>query len=106
MKILACIALALALTLNAAPASAGELRPVPGKPNLLMGAYDLGALGYQTEEYFLTGTATSYRLPGPPPADGVWNAEADKSAPYATRIVVVRPTDPAKFNGTLLVEWL
>jgi hypothetical protein len=106
MKILPSIALALVLAITAAPANAGELKAVPGKPSLLMGAYDLAALGYQTEEYFLSGTATSYRLPGPPPADGAWNAQADKTAPYVTRIVVVRPTDPAKFNGTLLVEWL
>jgi hypothetical protein len=31
---------------------------------------------------------------------------ADKTAPYVTRIVVIRPSDPAKFNGTALVEWL
>ena len=28
------------------------------------------------------------------------------TAPYATRIVVVRPTNPSKFNGTVVVEWL
>ncbi len=29
----------------------------------------------------------------------------DATAPYTTRFVVIRPSDPAKFNGTLLVEW-
>ena len=28
------------------------------------------------------------------------------TAPYQTRLVVVRPTDQAKFNGTVIVEWL
>ena len=72
----------------------------------MLGAFDLAALGYQTEEYFLSGNAASYKLPGGPTADGNWNAVADASAPFTTRFVVIRPSDPAKFNGTLLVEWL
>jgi hypothetical protein len=58
------------------------------------------------DEHFLAGTATSYRLPGAPGSDGVWNASPAAPASYLTRMVVVRPTDPAKFNGTVLVEWL
>ena len=97
----------LALTLPAL-ASANPAAPVsvPGKPTLMLGAFDLAALGYQTEEYFLSGTATSYKLPAGPTADGAWTAVADASAPYTTRFVVIRPSDPKKFNGTLLVEWL
>ncbi|HEX8057081.1 MAG TPA: alpha/beta hydrolase domain-containing protein [Novosphingobium sp.] len=101
---------ALALAGVASPAmAAGPSNPtvaaVPGKPMLLMGAYDLAPLGYQVEEYFISGTATSFSLPGAPEASGVWNAVPAASAPYVTRIVVVRPTDAAKFNGTVLVEW-
>jgi hypothetical protein len=55
---------------------------------------------------FLSGTAQSYKLAGPPSADGRWDAQPDATAPYATRLVVIRPTDPAKFNGTVVVEWL
>ena len=29
-----------------------------------------------------------------------------RAAEYTTRIVVVMPTDPSKFNGTAIVEWL
>ncbi|MGA5543841.1 alpha/beta hydrolase domain-containing protein [Mycobacterium sp. NPDC051198] len=65
---------------------------VPGKPNLLLGAYDLANLGYGAEEFFVSGTAHSYEPPG--------------SANYTTRIVVLRPTDAARFNGVALVEWL
>jgi hypothetical protein len=87
-------------------AAAPAVTAVPGKPALMLGAFDLAALGYRTDEFFLSGTATSYRLPGPPASDGVWNAEPAATAPYTTRVVVVRPADPAKFNGTVLVEWL
>ncbi|KHO28361.1 hypothetical protein QQ44_02255 [Mycolicibacterium setense] len=69
-----------------------SVTPVPGKPNLLLGAYDLATLGYGAEEFFVSGTAQSYAPAG--------------SAEYTTRIVVVMPIDPAKFNGTVLVEWL
>jgi Alpha/beta hydrolase domain len=79
---------------------------VPGKPSFLMGAYDLGALGYEESEYFLSGTATAYQLPGPPTPDGRWTVNPAATAPYATRLIVIRPTDPSKFNGTVLVEWL
>src|SRR4029077_1761931 len=74
-------------------------------PSLLMGAFDLSKLGYQASEYFLAGTATSYQLATPASSDGRWNAKAAASSPYKTRIVVIRPSDPAKFNGTVLVEW-
>ncbi|MGV0810234.1 alpha/beta hydrolase domain-containing protein [Mycolicibacterium setense] len=69
-----------------------SVTPVPGKPNLLLGAYDLATLGYGAEEFFVSGTAQSYAPAG--------------SAEYTTRIVVVMPIDAAKFNGTVLVEWL
>ena len=29
-----------------------------------------------------------------------------ETAPYTTRAVVYRPINPAKFNGTVVVEWL
>ncbi len=102
-------ALALFAALGAvspALAQTATIAPVAGKPNLMLSAYDLSKLGYQVDEYFLTGNAQSYRLAGPPPADGNWAALADRTAPYVTRIVVIRPREAAKFNGTVLVEWL
>ncbi|BBY63428.1 alpha/beta hydrolase domain-containing protein [Mycolicibacterium helvum] len=65
---------------------------VPGRPNLLLGAYDLATVGYRADEYFVAGTAFSYA-----PVE---------TAPYATRIVVLRPLDEAAWNGTVIVEWL
>ena len=79
---------------------------VPGAPVLLLSAFDLTPLGFSTEEFFLSGTAASYSLAGAPPQDGRWQATPAKSTPYVTRIVVVRPTDTHKFNGTVVVEWL
>ena len=69
-----------------------SVSPVSGKPNLLLGAYDLTTVGYGAEEFFVSGTAQSYAPPG--------------SAEYTTRIVVLLPTDAATFNGTAIVEWL
>lgn len=89
----------------AAPAT-GAIEAVPGKPNLLLADYDVAQLGYHVSESFIAGTATSYRLAAPASSDGIWNASSAASAPFKTRVVVVRPTDPAKFNGTVLVEWL
>lgn len=101
--------LALAAGLSLAPlaqAAAPALEQVPGKPFLMLANYDLGELGYTVEEWFLSGTATSWSLPDGPTPDGRWRAIAGATAPYRTRFVVVRPSDPARFNGNLLVEWL
>ena len=79
---------------------------VPGAPTLLLSAFDLTAHGYTTSEFFVSGTASSYRLTHAPDGDGRWDATAAATAPYATRMVVARPTDPTRFNGTVVVEWL
>ncbi|MCZ7531266.1 MAG: alpha/beta hydrolase domain-containing protein [Acidimicrobiia bacterium] len=66
---------------------------------------DLAADGYVEEEFFLEGTATSYEPSGTWSADGVWPVVEHSSAPYKTRLLVRRPTDPDRFNGTVVVEW-
>lgn len=80
--------------------------PVPGRPVLTLGEYDLAALGYQADEFFVEGTAASYKVAGEQAPDGRWTASPDASAAYRTRIVAVRPSDPARFNGAVVVEWL
>ncbi|SPM33398.1 hypothetical protein BN1232_00564 [Mycobacterium rhizamassiliense] len=80
--------------------------PVPGKPALLLGGFEIGDLGYVAEEFFLSGTATSYARAGELGSDGRWPVTPDDTQDYATRIVVLTPADPAQFNGTALVEWL
>ena len=80
--------------------------PVPGKPNLLLGAFDIADLGYIAEEFFVSGTAESYAAEGELGSDGRWSVTPSGSAAYTTRIVVLRPADHTRFNGTVLVEWL
>lgn len=63
---------------------------LPGRPSLLLGAYDLATLGYGAEEFVVSGTARSHAT--------------DETADYTTRIVVCRPN--GAFNGTAVVEWL
>jgi hypothetical protein len=67
---------------------------------------DLASYGYVEQEYFFAGDATAYDWVTPPGADGAWSVKAAKTAAYKTRMLVRRPTDAAKFNGTVLVEWL
>ncbi len=66
---------------------------------------DLAANGYVEQEYFASGTATAFKAAASP-SDGQWSIAPTTSAPYKTRIVVRRPANPAKFNGTVIVEWL
>lgn len=73
----------------------------PGAPlNALAAEY--AAAGLLEQEFRLSGLASRYRL-----ADPVAEAERiDTGHPYTTRLLVRRPTDPAGFNGTVVVEWL
>ena len=60
------------------------------------------------EEWFFEGNATSYQLVGGGgdyPTNGFWDAEPAGEAPFRTRMIVVRPENPAKFNGTVVVNW-
>lgn len=99
----ACVHSAPVETQLAAPET---VRAVPGTPNLLLAAYDIKDVGYQADEFFISGTAKSYELTGPATLDGNWQAEVGGSADYVTRIVALTPIDPARFNGTVIVEWV
>lgn len=81
-------------------------RALEGVPSLFSVAFDLGSVGYATDELFATGTASSYALVGPRLTDGRWVATPQDTAEFTTRLVVYRPTDPARANGTVIVEWL
>lgn len=86
--------------------STAQITAVPGKPSLLLGAYDLADVGYVVEEFFVSATASSYAPVSEPTPDGRWDVTPSGSADFTTRIVVLTPTDPSRFNGTVLVEWL
>jgi hypothetical protein len=67
----------------------------------------LAATGYVVEEHQLEGETVGYRTVegtalGP---DGRWQVEEAGSAPYRTRLLVVRPADPGRFNGTVVLNW-
>jgi hypothetical protein len=70
------------------------------------GEPDLDAAGYTEAEYAASGSATSYTSSGSLPTDGTFALTPGEEADYATRVVVRRPADPARFNGTVVVEWL
>ena len=86
-----------------------SVTPAPGKPLLLLGAFDIGSVGYAAEEFFVSGTARSYAPAAELGDDGRWAVKPCGTADYTTRMVVLAPADPAlcaDFNGTVLVEWL
>ena len=68
---------------------------------------NLAALGYVEEEYFIAGLAPTYALASNSAytRDGRWSAERVQVVPFRTRMVVRRPVDPSRFNGTVVVEW-
>lgn len=70
---------------------------------------DIGRFNYVQDEVFIGGVARSFvptaALAGV--TDGRWNATpTGPTAAYKVRLIIRRPADPAKFNGTVLVEWL
>jgi hypothetical protein len=79
--------------------------PVPGKPALLLGAFEIADVGYVAAEFFISGPARSYRPAADLGSDGCWSVSPGAAADYTTRIVVLTP-DQSRFNGTVLVEWL
>lgn len=70
-------------------------------------AFDLAALGYVEEEFFFGGEAVRYRHRSGTVRsfDGRWSAEPLDSAPFRSRMLIRRPVDPARFNGTVVVLW-
>ena len=66
---------------------------------------DLVDNGYVSEEFFVSGTASAFEVVGAPVADGTWSVAPQSTAAFRTRIVVRRPSEPERFNGTVLVEW-
>ena len=67
---------------------------------------DLATQGYTEHEFRLSGVASSYAPTGPLGVDGRWTVQRADTANYTTRLFVRQPADPAKFNGTVIVEWL
>lgn len=54
--------------------------------------FDLGDVGYEEAEYFVSGTALS--------------AAGDATAPFTTRFILRRPQRAEDFNGTVVLDWV
>lgn len=61
---------------------------------------NLPSRGYVEEEFLVRGLANRYRIKDPQATAEV----VDRGHAYSTRILVRRPTNPARFNGVVLVE--
>src|SRR5437588_3655608 len=68
---------------------------------------DLDAVGYAEEEFFLEGDATLFSLAAGADYsfDGRWPVEERGTVAFRTRLLVRRPTDAARFNGIVVVNW-
>ena len=66
---------------------------------------DLGPIGYDEKEYFLSGQANAYRYVDPAnPADDRVTAVQARPVSYVNRILVRAPRDPARFSGNVILE--
>jgi len=90
----------------ARPTVSGPVAGGSGAPFVAATQFDLAEVGYRQTEYFIEGTATSYQNLGDLGMDGLWEIGPAATADYWTRILVHRPIDAARFNGTVIVEWL
>src|ERR1700678_1455444 len=75
---------------------------VPGSPShnyiFFSSNHELAAHGYVEEEFVIRGTASRFTTP-----ESKTGAVQNTGHPYETRIVVRRPLDPKRFNGTAIV---
>jgi hypothetical protein len=75
---------------------------VPGGPTINLASY-----GYAEREFLMSGSTNTYSADGSWSSNGVWNMSvAQSGVPYTTRLLVRYPANPAKFTGTVVVEWL
>ena len=68
---------------------------------------DIEKLGYEEEEYLLSGTAAGFHDLDDSFSrrDGLWTVEPAAQSEYCTRLLVYRPKDPKAFNGTVVLLW-
>jgi hypothetical protein len=99
-------------TLTEIPAGAGShgfaYDAVPQTPALPGAPFvNLTEVGYAEREFTMAGSDTIYKENGSWPSNGKWNVSASQTnVPYTTRLLIRYPTNPAKFNGTVVFEWL
>ena len=81
--------------------------PAVGVP-MAATSVNLRAARYVEAERFVSGTATLYDKAAGSTwgSDGRWSVTPSGSTPFSTRVLVRMPSDPRRFNGTVVVEWL
>ena len=64
-------------------------------------AVEVSELGYVSEEFFIEGVANAYELvEGAHTPDGKWSSRrSDKTAPFKTRMLVVRPSESDRLSA-------
>lgn len=88
------------------PTVEGPILPTSGISFVGSTLFPLSQVGYEESEFFLSGTATAFTSATPLTKNGRWHVSVASSAPYKTRVVVYRPVNPKRFDGTVVVEWL
>ncbi|MFT7288314.1 MAG: hypothetical protein ACI87W_002432 [Halieaceae bacterium] len=83
-----------------------ETPPDIGAAVLISTSFDFAEQGYVQEEFFLSGSASSFGNLNELANDGRWKAERTDMADYRIRVVVYRPASSSDFSGTVVVEWL
>lgn len=92
---------------EASPSVSGPLTGGNGKVVLASHTtFDLASFGYAQSEYFVEGVASAYSSASALTPDGKWTVVPSSPAAFKTRMVVNRPADARKFNGSVVVEWL
>lgn len=108
-----CAPIAVAVT-TAPTAGASAMSPTVtvasgggGVPKIaLFTQFAPAVVGYEQSEVFLSGIANAYQPTGAFGSNGKLSVSVASTASYKTRALVMRPRDPRRFNGTVIVEWL
>lgn len=83
------------------------IQPAAEGAHFLSRATQIAGAGYTDREFWISGLAKTYKAASTLYSDGKWTATVvSSSTPYQTTMLVRKPTDPAKFNGIVIVEWL
>jgi Alpha/beta hydrolase domain len=116
----ACCALACSLLALASPALAsyegvptptieGPIAETPTSHIFMRTNVPLSNYGYTEEEFFISGTGSTYNTGGAVGETGTkvttGGPNENGTYPFKTRIVVRRPINPANFNGKVMAEW-
>jgi len=84
--------------------------PIPvtadSRPFNPSGSTDFESLGYVEEEYFISGTSNEYELVAPDDTSSFAVQVRTPDLPYTARMLVRHPSDPKKFSGNVIVEFM